>query len=49
MFNWSRVRTVLLGILLIVVGAVQVLSLHFSGMEVIIGILAIIDGILWLL
>lgn len=43
--SWA---VILLAILLIVWGAVQVVHLSFEALPIILGIIAIIDGILWL-
>lgn len=44
--SWA---VILLALLLIAVGMSVVLHLTFEGMNVILGVLAIIDGILWLI
>ena len=43
----GRVSWFLTGALLIIVGAILLLSLKFDNMNVIVGIMFIIDGICW--
>lgn len=47
--NWNRVRTFLLGILLIAAGLILAFNLNFTNMNIVLAIAAIVDGILWLL
>jgi uncharacterized membrane protein HdeD (DUF308 family) len=49
MFNWGRIRTVLLGLLLIAAGLILAFNLNFTNMNYVLAVLAIFDGVLWII